>query len=90
MRYEHSQIIDLLSAGRIDAQEAERLLALTGLATGFASSLSQRLLSWLPVAGSAAVLIWQNRGAIGAAIQFLALRAAELSMLDHFHLFLPY
>jgi hypothetical protein len=86
MRYEHAQIIDLLSAGRIDAQEAERLLALTGLVT----SLSHRLLSWLPVACTAAVLIVQNRAAIGAAIQFLALRAAELSMLDHFHIFLPY
>lgn len=78
MRYEHAQIIDLLSAGRIDAQEAERLLALTGLSL----TLTQRLASWLPLLGTAAVVLFQNRAVLAAAVHFLALRAAELSMLN--------
>jgi len=81
MRYEHSQILNLLSAGRIDAAEAERLLALTGLAT----SLGQRLLAWAPVLIMAAILLLQHSAEVSATLQFLTVRAAEAARLEHFH-----
>jgi hypothetical protein len=81
MRYEHSQILNLLSAGRIDAAEAERLLTLTGLT----SSFSQRLLAWAPVLILAAILLLQHSADVSTALQFLTVRAAEAARLEHFH-----
>ena len=81
MRYEHSQIQNLLSAGRIDAAEAERLLALTGLTTSF----SQRLLAWAPVLILAAILLLEHSANVSETLQFLTVRAAEAARLEHFH-----
>jgi hypothetical protein len=81
MRYEPSQILALLSDGRISLTEAERLLARTVVA----ASLSRTLRAWTPSAALAAVLVIQNLGALRSSFEFLTLRAVEFAQLNSFH-----
>ena len=81
MSSQHSQILTLLADGRIDAEEAERLLAVTAHRAGF----REQLLTWLPTAGVAALLVEQHFDRLRATLDFLTLRAAEIGMLGHFY-----
>jgi hypothetical protein len=75
---QRSQILNLLSDGRISVTQAERLLA--------AANARPLLWEWLPTLAVLAALALQHMAALHLALQWMALRAAELATSDYLHI----
>jgi hypothetical protein len=84
MPSEHAQILALLAAGRISVAEAERLLPLSSSFSGKLTGIKGLLLTWLPAAWTTAMVLLQHVGGTNQTVlEFLTIRALELTRLQH-------